>query len=105
MWEGGEQPLKRHFSEPLDSPSVRACLLLVAANCGREGFVPLLDALHGCRGLLALDVSLSGWGMWTLPAAGAVICCGSGAGCGWDRQPWSPERPCCCRHQVPDRRQ
>lgn len=81
MWEAGEQFLKkRHFSKTLDSPSVRACLLLVAADCGREGFVPVLDALCGSRGLLALGVSLDGWGTWTLLAAGTGICCGSSAG-------------------------
>lgn len=92
MWEGGQQPLKkRHFSKTLDSPSVRACLLLAAANCRREGFVPVLDALRGSRGLLALGVSPCGWGP---------------PGCrGRDRQPWSPERPWCCRQQVRDLRQ
>lgn len=81
MWEAGEQSLKkRHFSKTLDSPSVCASLLLVAADFGREGFIPVLDDLHGSRGLLVLGVSLDGWDMWTLLAAGTGICCGSSAG-------------------------
>lgn len=76
-WWWGEQSLKkRHFSKILDSPSVHAWLLLASANCRRQGFVLVVDARRGSRGLLAL-----GWmGHWTLPAAGTGICCGGCAG-------------------------
>lgn len=73
MWEGEEQPLQmRHFSKTLDLPSVGTCLLLAAANCGREGFISLLDAFPGPRGVLAPGMSLRGCGTWTLVAAEAL---------------------------------
>lgn len=107
MWEGGEQSLKkRQFSKTLDSPSVRACLLLRLLIVGGKGLSPywILFMAPGAS-LPSVCPWMDGWGMWTLPAAGTGMCCGSGAGRGRDRQPWSPERPCRCRHQVPDRRQ
>lgn len=70
---GEEEPLQmRHLSKPGDWPSFGTCLLLAAADCGREGFISLLDAFPGPRDLLALSMSLHGCGTWTLMATEAL---------------------------------
>lgn len=58
---GGEQRLQMsHFSPTLGLPSVGTCVLLVVANCRREGLVSLLGVFR------ALRVSLRGRGTRTL---------------------------------------